>query len=325
MNLSGAPVLHLAVGVSVVRAEARRSGVAVWAGESGYESLADLTEVVARLAAAPSERCKRLRVMLERPPAQTRTLKDLPPVRDRELPSLVATQAGRFFRRNGAPLVTDAVWVTSGKGRVTQAAAAEEPLVVAIVAGAHQAGLIVESISPAGTSAHLQLLPVAERGARLRARRRTVLRLAAATCAVWLAAGALFGIRLVKERRDVDVELAAAGAPLTALRDVRHEMRMAENMVVTLADARRSRGQALATLARVRAAIPDSAVLTSYMWRGDGSGIVAGAGRRAADVLAAVERSRAVSNPRIEGAIVREAIAGRDWERFTIVFGATNP
>jgi hypothetical protein len=52
---------------------------------------------------------------------------------------------------------------------------------------------------------------------------------------------------------------------------------------------------------------------------------VAGAGRRAADVLAAVERSRAVSNPRIEGAIVREAMAGRDWERFTIVFGANNP
>jgi hypothetical protein len=75
----------------------------------------------------------------------------------------------------------------------------------------------------------------------------------------------------------------------------------------------------------MRAAIPDSVVLTAYTWRSDGSGLVAGAGRRAADVLAAVERSRAVSNPRIEGAIVREAMAGRDWERFTIVFGANNP
>src|SRR6266511_6201537 len=65
------------------------------------------------LAAAPTERCRRLRVTLERPPAQTRTLTDLPPVRDRDLASLVANQAGRFFRRNGTALVTDATWVTN--------------------------------------------------------------------------------------------------------------------------------------------------------------------------------------------------------------------
>ena len=325
MNITRAPVLHLAVGTSVVRAEARRGGVTVWAGEAGYESPADLTEVVARLAAVPSERCRRLRVTVERPPAQTRTLTDLPPVRDRELASLVATQAGRFFRRNGATLVTDAVWITNGKARVTQAAAVEEPLLVAIVAGAEQAGLVVESISPAGLSPELQLLPAAQRAVRLRAGRRAVIRLGAAACAIWLTAGALFGIRLIKERHDVDSELAAADAPLVALRDVRREMRMAETMVITLADAKRSRGHALATLARVKAAIPDSAVLTAYTWRADGSGLVAGAGRRAADVLAAVERSHAVVNPRIEGAIVREAIGGRDWERFTIAFGASTP
>jgi hypothetical protein len=325
MILARSPVLYLVVGTSVVRAEARRGRVAVWAGEAGYESLADLTEVVARLAAVPPERCRRLRVIVERPPAQTRTLTDLPPVHERELASLVAAQAGRFFRRNGAALVTDAVWVTNGKGRVTQAAAVAEPLLVAIVAGAEQAGLIVESISPAGLSSELQLLPSAERAVRLRAGRRVVLRLAFAACAVWVIAGVLFGTRLIKERHDVDAELAAAVAPLDALRDVRREMRAAETMVITLADARRSRGQALATLARVKAAIPDSAVLTAYTWRADGSGVVAGAGRRAADILAAVERSHAVANPRIEGAIVREAIGGRDWERFTIVFGASNP
>src|SRR5207245_9313185 len=102
------PVLRLIAGDSNVRAEASRSGVAVWAGEAFYESPNDLAEVVARLAAAPAERCRRLRVTLERPPAQTRTLTDLPPVRDRELAALVANQAGRFFRRNGAALVTDA-------------------------------------------------------------------------------------------------------------------------------------------------------------------------------------------------------------------------
>lgn len=325
MKLARAPVLHIAIGACVVKAEARRTGVPIWAGEADYESLADLTDVIARLAAVPSVRCKRLRVTLDRPPAQTRRLRDLPPVRDGDLPSLVAAQAGRFFRRNGAPLITDAVWVTNGKGRITHAAAVEEPVLVAIVAGAAQAGLVIESMSPAGLSPQLQLLPTAERAVRHRMQRRGVIRLAALACALWLIAGGLFGARLIKERHDVDAELAAAEAPLAALRDVRREMRAAETMVITLTDARRSRGEALATLARLKAAIPDSAVLTSYRWRADGSGLVSGASRRAGEVLAAVERSHAVANPRIEGAVVREAIAGRDWERFTIVFGASNP
>jgi hypothetical protein len=315
----------------VVRAEARRDARVVWAGEAEYVTVEDLTDVIARLAAVPTERCRLLRVTLERPPAQTRTLTDLPPVRERELAALVATQAGRFFRRNGAPLVTDAVWVTNGKQatptRVTQAAAVAEPLLIAIVAGAAQAGLIVESIGAAGMSPQLQLLPSAERAVRLRAARRAVVRLGAAAAGIWLVAAALFGGRMFLERRDIDAELAAADAPLEALRDVRREMRTAESMVLSLIDARRSRGEALATLARVHAVIPDSTVLTSYTWRADQSGVVAGAGRRASDVLSAVERRHAVPNPRLEGAIVREAIAGHEWERFTISFGprTSNP
>jgi hypothetical protein len=329
MKLTRAPVLQLRVGESTVHAEATRAGVAIWAGEATYGSPDDLAEVVARLAAAPAERCRKLYVTLDRPPAQTRTLTDLPPVRDRELASLVANQAGRFFRRNGASLITDAAWVGNGKGsrRVTHAAAVEEPLVLAIVAGAAQAGLIVERITPAGTSAQLQLFPVAERAGRERARRRTILRLGVAAVAVWLFAGGAFGARLIIERRAMEAELATANAPLAALREVRLEMRTAEAMVRELADARRTRGEALAALARVNAALPDSSVLTSYTWRsaGGGSGIIAGAGRRGAEVLAAVERRRAVPNPRLEGAIVREVLAGRDWERFTILFGEKAP
>jgi hypothetical protein len=324
-GLIRAPVLHLVVGDSTVRAEAIRAGTAIWAGEATYESPDDLAEIVARLAAAPAERCRRLRVTLERPPAQTRTLTDLPPVRERELASLVANQAGRFFRRNGAPLVTDATWVTNGVGRVTHAAAVTEPLVLAIVAGAAEAGLAVESITAAGMSPQLQLLPNAERAVRARARRRAVVRLALAACVAWLVAGALFGARLMIERREVEAQLSAAAAPLAAMRDVRREMRTAEAMVLGLAEARRSRGEALTTLARVNGAMPDSAVLTSYTWRSNGSGVIAGAGRRAADVLAAVERSHAATNPRIEGAIVREALGGREWERFTIIFGTKSP
>ena len=325
MKLARAPVLHVVVGDSRVRAEARSGEGVIWAGEATYESPDDLAEVLSRLAAAPAVRCRRLQATLERPPAQTRTLTDLPPVRDRELAALVAHQAGRFFRRNGAALVTDAVWVTNGNGRVTQAAAVEEPLVLAIVAGAREAGLVVERITPAGTSPQLQLLPTAERAVRARARRRAVARLGIAALVAWLLSGALFGVRLVIERRAVEVELAAADAPLAALRDVRREMRTAESMVQGLAEARRARGQALATLARVSGALPDSAVITAYTWRSDGSGVVAGAARRAADVLAAVERSRVAPELRMEGAVVRETLAGHEWERFTILFGRASP
>jgi hypothetical protein len=135
----------------------------------------------------------------------------------------------------------------------------------------------------------------------------------------------LSAVRLVIERRAIETKLAATAAPLAALRDVRREMRMAEAMVLSVAEARRSRGEALATLARVNAALPDSAVLTSYTWRSDSSGTIAGAGRRATDVLATVERSHFLPNPRLEGAIVRETLAGHEWVRFTIIFGRTSP
>jgi len=319
------PILHLRVGSTMVRAAALRSETVVWAGEATYDSREDLAEVVARLAAEPTERCQRVQVTLERPPVQTRTLTDLPPVRDRELSALVANQAGRFFRRNGAPLVTDAVWVGNGTGRVAHAAAVEEPLLLAIVAGAAQAGLVLERIAPADAAPQLQLLPTVERAARKRANRRLLVRLAGAVFLAWLVAAISFGLRVAMERRAIDRELAAANAPLAALHDVRREMRSAETMVRTVARSQRSRGRALATLARVNTALPDSVVITSYTWRTDGSGVIAGSARHAAAVLAALERARAVATPRLEGAVAREAIAGREWERFTILFGGTRP
>src|SRR5437773_1228329 len=81
MKLARPPVLQLTIGERSARAEATQGDVTLWAGEAGYESPSDLAEVIARLAAAPSQRCRRLRVTLEKPPAQTRTLTDLPPAR----------------------------------------------------------------------------------------------------------------------------------------------------------------------------------------------------------------------------------------------------
>src|SRR2546421_10810896 len=97
----GGPELRLRVGRSSLRAEVVRADVVTWAGEAGYAAVTELADSIARLAAEAPPGCGRLTVVLERPPAQLRTLPDLPPVKARHLAALVARQTGRFFRKNG--------------------------------------------------------------------------------------------------------------------------------------------------------------------------------------------------------------------------------
>jgi hypothetical protein len=314
-------LLRLRVGRAIVRAEASHRGVVTWAGEATYASLADLTDAIARLAAEPARRCHRLAVVLERPPLQTRTLIDLPPVKHRELRALVAHQAARYFRKNGHPLVTDAIWAGAGTGHVAHAAAVEEPVVEAIVAGARTAGLTLEAIAPADSLLPLRFLPTSDRAVRARAARGRVRRLGLVTAGVWMVAMGLFVGRLVWERRVVERQLGRLEAPLAAVLAARHELRDAEATLQAVAGADRARGQALAALRALTAALPDSAVVTSLTWSAGDSGVVTGSARRAADVLARLERASEFPDVRLEGPVVLEAIAGRAWERFTIVYG----
>jgi len=316
-----APVLRLQVGRQRVRAETgEREGV-TWAAEATYASPAELAEAVARLAGEAHEPFRRLVVELEKPVVQLRTLTDLPPVSPRALPDLVAHQAGRFFRRNGHPLVTDAAWMTNGQTRLARAAAVEEPIVEAVLTGAKAAGLDVERIGPVEHPG-LSLLPAAERAARRRHMLLGLKRLGAVAALTWLGVGLLYAGRLLLERRGIERELAALHEPVEALLSARRELRDAQGMVRTVGDAERQRGKYLALLAAVTSALPDSAVLTSLTIESDGRGVITGAARRAADVVARLERSRALVTPRLEGAVVREAIGGREWERFSIRFGA---
>jgi hypothetical protein len=293
----------------------------VWAAEASYASFGELAELIGRLAAETPARCARVRVVLERPPVQMRTLQDLPPVKDQELPALVAHQPGRFFRRNGAPLVTDAVWVGHRAARLARAVAIEEPLLEAIVAGAKAAGLALDAITPVECPDSVLLLPNAERAVRKRAQRTRVGRLSVAVAAAWLAAGLLVGGRLTLERRALARESTALAQPLSAVLAARRELREASATLLVIHEAERSRGRALAALAAVTSALPDSTVLTSFTWNAEGPGVLTGAARRAADIVARLERSADLPEPRLEGPVVREAVSGHDWERFTVVFG----
>ncbi|MGH7644016.1 MAG: hypothetical protein ACREMR_00385, partial [Gemmatimonadales bacterium] len=107
-------------------------------------------EVVARLAAEAGVPVRRARVALDRDILQLRTITPAPPLRAGAARAYVALEAPRLFRRNGWPLVTDAVIVRLGKDtRALWAAAAPEPLVRAVLDGCAQAGLAVDGVTPA--------------------------------------------------------------------------------------------------------------------------------------------------------------------------------
>src|SRR5206468_6866954 len=88
----------------------------------------------------------------------------------------------------------------------------------------------------------------------------------------------------------------------------------------TLNEAATERQVVAARLARITAALPDSSFLTSLTLDASGTGVLTGLARRAADVVARLEARGAVVHPRLDGPVLRETAAGKEWERFTIVF-----
>ena len=314
-------LLRLRVGRSSLRAEALERDKVVWAGETSYASTVEIIDAVARLAADAAPACRRLVVVLERPPVQLRTLTGLPPVKARHLANLVAQQAGRFFRRNGHPLVTDAAWVGGRTSGVARAAAVEEPVAEAIASGALAAGLWLDTIAPAEGPETLSLLPSSERESRERRSRAGTRRLAVTTAAIWLGVAVIYLARLSSEGRRVERELADLQQPLAAVLDARRQLRDAEVALGAVALSERERGQSLTALARITRALPDSSVLTSMAWNGDGSGILVGAARHAIDVVARLDRAGALTNVRLDGPAVGEPVGGREWERFRMTFG----
>lgn len=296
---------------------------APWAAEAPFASPAELADAIARLAAEAPQNGRRVRmiVALEPPLVQLRTLTDLPPVNPADLATLVAARASRFFRRNGAPLLTDAAWTTDGHGaRVARAAAAEEPWLEAIAAGARVAGIALAAIAPVGAP-ELSLLPGGLKAERRLAERVAIRRWATTAVAMWVLLGGLYATRLAVGLRHTRRELARLAQPAAAVIAARRELRDATALIETLDRASADRPAVAARLERIVAALPDSAFLTSLTLDATGAGVLTGLARRAADVVARLEASGAVTHARLDGPVLRETMAGKDWERFTIVFG----
>ena len=309
----------------MLRAELRRRGMTSWAAESVFGDATELAAAIGALAAEEPAilRAGRLEVAIEPPLLQVRTLRGLPPVRTTALAALVSHQAGRYFRKNGKPLVTAAGWVGSRRRGtpVALGAAVEAPWVEAVLAGAREARLPAPSIGPGGgRGVQLDLVPAAERARRRRSVFGRIGRLAAAAALLWMGVGALYVVRLEHARRQLVAEEARLRKASEAVVAARRGLHEALAIVSAVDDASASRGHLLERLGGLLTILPDSAYLSSLDLDASGAGSITGSSPRAADVVAAAERSGVVASARLLGAPVPQIAAGRRSERFTVRF-----
>ena len=301
-----------------------------WAAEAEYHSLEDLSAAVAQLVQEipGSPRARGVTLLLEPPLVQVRKLSDLPAVSSRDLRSLIAMQSGRFFRKNGKPLITDAVWLSRQNGvREALAAAVEAPIVEAVLIASRDVGLDLLGVAPAETGklGKLSLMPTGARAKQDRAARVGLRRLGATALAAWLFVGTGYPLLLRWERERVEGRRHALAGAVQALSGLRREVYQARQVLNVVEDAEVRRGRVLALAANLASALPDSAFFTFLLVRSDGTGLISGRASRAAQMLASLVKRKAVEAAHLEGPTLREAAAGREWEGFTIRFGTTRP
>ena len=317
-----ADLMILTVRPMLLEARLQRGRSVLWRGQTEYHDRAELADAIARLVAEPAlvQPGRRLQVELARPVVQLRTLADLPPVRVHHLRALVEQQAHRYFRKNGVPLVLDAVWGDRKRRVTAHAAAVEEPVVSAIVEGARAGGFHLENIIPV-ESTDLSLLLNEERERRRRQARLSLRRLGWAVVILWIIAAVAAVLVHGSQQRAVRRELASLSGPVAALREARREVTLATETVVALGEAEARRARSAGVLTAISAALPDSSFLASLEIEPDGTGRLTGYARRASEVLARLDAAQAVVAPVLENQRSREMVAGREWEAFSIRFG----
>jgi hypothetical protein len=326
------PVLVVRARPEGARAELRRAARVLWAGEVECTTADEFREVVVQLITSNTLPCRpaSLRIELDGPLAQVRTLRGLPPVRRAHLQALVATQAGRFFRRNGIPLATDAAWDgpgSRGSDRTAIAAAVEESWIEAILDAAATVAVRVEAIRPTALPAGvaLDLVSAAERRRRGVREGRRLRRLAAVAVMSWLLAAAVLAFRLHRARSTVEREIDALRQPAEALAAARRALDEGARLVEALAAAEHGRGRALRRVTAISGVLPDSSFVTSLVLAPDGNGELSVVARRSGQVLAGLGRSPAIVSPELVGSVVREASGGVEWEHFSVRFGGEAP
>jgi hypothetical protein len=144
--------IGVAIDSQTVRAVEVRAGRIRWAAELARDESEPLAATLAQLFSDVRKRSRwfiRPRVVLALGPTvvQAKRLSGLPTMRDANLLTrMVAESSGRFFLRNGVPLVTGDVWMPADGG--VWAAAADEHSVRDLVEACVQARVVLRSIVP---------------------------------------------------------------------------------------------------------------------------------------------------------------------------------
>lgn len=142
-------VIGLAVSGRRIRAIAVRHGKALWCLEVERAPDVPLSAQVQEVlrASRAARRRPRPPVVLAVPPrhAQVKNLENLPPAADRLLEAVVRESAGRYFRKNGVPLLIGGI-ERSASG--VWAAAYERPFLMEIADGCARAGFRLHGACP---------------------------------------------------------------------------------------------------------------------------------------------------------------------------------
>ncbi len=176
------------------------------------DELRDRTRKLLESAAARGPMC----VVAHASLGQVRRLEDLPPVREEKLPSLVALQMRRLFRRADRTLTCGARWLTREEGTGI-AVAVPEQILEAVAAGADEAGVEVTSIV---MEVDGLLVPLAPPSLATRQRRRERTRTAAGAglaAAAWVFAAGVYVQDLDADRRALTTQAEQLAAPLAEM------------------------------------------------------------------------------------------------------------
>jgi len=225
----------------------------------------DITEDVAELLRSLPWHVKRRTWWLAvGPPAlQRRRVAGFPPVTERQLRTVVNQHVERYFRVVPGGLVADAAWVVDEAGqRIAFLAAAEMAFVTDILAALARYRIRVSRVVASEAEwAGIDLMPLAERHARVRRLGRVMVGAAAVAASLMVTTAAVVAYQLVRTEARVSAEVARTRPGAEAVHRARSEVEAIRRIVETTDSLRGLRGQAIHDLAGLASVMPPDALL----------------------------------------------------------------
>jgi hypothetical protein len=163
-------------------------------------------------------------------------------------------------------------------------------------------------------------MPPTVTAARAQVAWRHRIRLAALGAGLWLLAGLLYAGRTVASDVAAARQLAVSAPAVDTALALQRQLDAAAGALAVIGAARASRSRHLELLAALSTALRDSTFLMALRVERDGTLRLVGYAPSAAGVLARLEAVPQLRGAKLEGAVTREAPAGRpELDRFSIV------